>query len=192
MIRLKCDKLTKSILRKLIKDDFLTGHITEIGDNCTQTFFDGKEVYKLLETIKKDDRNATARVLSEIYNCSSEEIKNITTMLYTVTARDILFHYYLKETISEDEILLLTEYENIASTTPTIQAELEEIQKIIVEMKVTEIEHIINEHTIRLFKNDIFDVLEKKLQLEDVYAEEDGSTSKTKYMRIWDYKYIYG
>jgi len=190
MLKLKFNRQVKSILKKLINDGFLIRHIIDVGDNFTNTFFDNDEVMCLLATIKEDDRTATARELSKIYPFNGKEIKDLTTMLYTITEREILFHYYLKETLSEEEILLLKEYENVALLNPTIQAELENIQETVAEMEVTNIEYLINEHTIRLLKNIIFDILEKKLKSEDTYAEEDNAICRSKYIRIWNYEHI--
>lgn len=184
MLICKFRDLTKPILMEMIDAGFMREHLNMV--QTTQRCFTDDEVELLLGTVMNGDEEATVKVLSEIRDFEDWEIEDAMEQIFTIYESELVIHYYTKRLISESEMSLLSAYEELMLSNPETKRELEDMQRISIEWLVGKIEHCVNEYTIRKFKKDIFDVLDKKLQYEEFCAEKKNATTRKRFIDCWD------
>lgn len=184
------NELCRSVLLRLVCDGVLAEHVTDwrlagFSDEVTVA-----EEKTLVDSIKNHDKEHTITILKKITSLKDHEFDKEASWLHTITPREILFYYYLKDELTEEELLLLQAYEKLMSLNPEDKEQLNNDLKDIAECIVTKIEYAVNEHAIRVLKDETFDILSKKLHCEDVYAEKDKAVSRHKYLILWDDRYM--
>lgn len=189
MFNFEFPELVKPVLMELMSDEFLLDYIRDFPTSLGERKFTDSEAELLLETIKNKDDKEVRKQLKLIMKKDDnlayflDDLDIIVREISTITEHFVMFFYYIKEELTENEIKLLTAYEYLVSLHQENKELYEKTKMNIVECLVRKIEFSINEHTIRIWNDEIVDVLCKKLKGEDIYMIKENKIKLDKYIR---------
>lgn len=185
----------KLLIANMLDDDFWRFHISSVIDslwNVNSTKDYQKAVEVLLKTVKNDDKEETLKYLIDMYRSPNEKLddeyvckhaNDLLDMIYRVRIVDLIYYYYLKDSLSEEEVKNVNLCEILLEANPKEKQFFEELKHEIVIFMVNRIECSVNEYTIRMLKSDIFEHLNKQLEYEDSLAAKNNSIVKAQYFQ---------
>lgn len=185
----------KLLIANMLDDDFWRFHISSVIDslwNVNSTKDYQKAVEVLLKTVKNDDKEETLKYLIDMYRSPNEKLddeyvckhaNDLLDMIYRVRIVDLIYYYYLKDSLSEEEVKNVNLCEILLEANPKEKQFFEELKHEIVIFMVNRIERSVNEYTIRMLKSDIFEHLNKQLEYEDSLAAKNNSIVKAQYFQ---------